>query len=50
MAATEVLENLDLVRLYNMLSNAYPMDKEFMDTDGFTDKYILGVNMYPIDD
>ena len=50
MAAKDVLENLDLVRLYNMLSNSYPMDKEFMDTDSFTDKYILGVNMYPIDD
>ena len=48
MAAKEVLVNLDLVRLYNMLSNSYPMDKEFMDSDDYTNKYILGVNMYPI--
>ena len=48
MAAKEVLVNLDLTRLYNMLSNSYPMDKEFMETYDYTNKYILGVNVYPI--
>ena len=48
MAAKEVLGNLDLTKLYNMLSNSYPMDKEFTDNSNYQNKYILGVSKYPI--
>ena len=49
MAAKEVLKNLDLVKLYNWLSNSYPMDKEYEDTVGVNGvRQILGVSRYPI--
>ena len=49
MAAKDVLKNLDLVKLYNWLSNSYPMDKEYEDTVGVNGvRQILGVSRYPI--
>ena len=49
MAYREVVKNLDLVKLYNWLSNAYPMDKEYVDTVGVNSmRQILGVSRYPI--
>ena len=49
MAYREVVKNLDLVKLYNWLSNAYPMDKEYVDKVGVNSmREILGVSRYPI--
>ena len=48
MAYHEVMKHLDLVKLYNWLSNVYPMDKEYVEKTGFNKKEILGVNVYPI--
>ena len=40
--------NLDLVKLFDWLSNTFPMDKEY-GTTGWNGKSIKGVNKFPLD-